>query len=216
MKRLLLISLLAALAPYSSAQRMGLHFGPGANFARHNVTFSRFGGYSLPFLYPLADSLYTDYLSSGYPVASQPPVIYMQAPPAADSSLAAPTRQVQPLMIELQGDRYVRVREEDALATGAETTGRESDEQSNYGLRPPAREVQPAILVFRDGHREEVSEYTIAGGTLYSRSNYYADGSWTKKIELASLNLPETVTSNHARGVPFRLPAASNEVIVGP
>ncbi len=74
----------------------------------------------------------------------------------------------------------------------------------------------PAVLVFRDGHREEVSEYTIADGALYTRTDYYTAGSWNRQIELSALNLPDTVKSNQSRGVRFQLPSSPNEVIVRP
>lgn len=222
MRKLLLITLLATIAPCLSAQRRGFaspHFSARA--------FSRYGGYARPFSYPLgfADPLFADYLyGEGYPVASQPPVIFMQAPPA-DSPHREMTQPVEPLMIELQGDRYVRVSGEDKSGAETEMIGTQpgQTELDRPGRTPdiatatPQRsEASAVVLVFRDGHREEASDYTIAGGVLYARSNYYADGSWTKKIELSSLNLPETVASNRSRGAPFRLPTAPNEVIVGP
>jgi hypothetical protein len=77
-------------------------------------------------------------------------------------------------------------------------------------------EIRPAVLVFRDGHHEEVSDYTIADGVLYTRLNFYTDGSWTRKIALSSLNLPDTITANQSRNLKFQLPTASNEVIVRP
>jgi hypothetical protein len=72
------------------------------------------------------------------------------------------------------------------------------------------------VLVFRDGHREEVSAYTITGGAIYAPADFYRDGSWNRKIELSSLDLPETLKSNYSRGLRFQLPRAPNEVIVGP
>jgi hypothetical protein len=129
-------------------------------------------------------------------------------------------------MIELHGDRYVQV-------SGPESSGVEMippekfDAAPNPALRSPgpsgtvirrvaAPELPPAILVFRDGHREETSDYTIADGVLYARGDYYTNGSWNRKIELSSLNLPETIKSNQSRGVRFQLPSSPNEVIVRP
>jgi hypothetical protein len=217
MPRLILITVLAALTPCMSAQRTAFH------------GFNRGGG-AHSFSYPLAlsDPLYSDFLSStGYPVASQPPVIILQAAPAqpaapATERVSAPP---QPLMIELQGDRYVRVSGEES--SSAEMIGPETIDQirvSRPARRPsdaadrstPAADIAPAILVFRDGHREEVTGYTIADGVLYARADYYTAGSWNQKIELSSLNLPETIQSNRSRGVKFQLPTASNEIIVGP
>lgn len=218
MRRLLLISLLAALTPCASAQRMGV---ASPHFA---ARFNR-GGRPHGSFYPLAyaDPFYADYLSStGYPLASsQPPLIIVQSPGARTSEPERFAPPAQPLMIELQGNRYVRV-------SGPETSGAEMiDSMPDASLRPERvpstpiqavaiRELPPAVLVFRDGHREEASEYTIADGVLYTRADYYTTGSWNRKIELSSLNLPETVKSNQSRGANFRLPSSPNEVIVRP
>jgi hypothetical protein len=223
MRSLVLITLLTALTPGLRAQRMGgPHFAPGSNFGRSNfAAFPRSRFYPLA----LADPLYADYLSAGYPMAS-PPVIFVQASPTTEpQTLVQP---VQPLMIELQGDRYVRVSEDSPNAEQMTNQNQGPEGKSTDGVTHTivAREIPTAVLVFRDGHREEVSEYTIAGSVLYTRSNYYSDesgasgswtsGSWIKKIDLLSLNLPATIASNQSRGVPFQLPNSPNEVIVGP
>ncbi len=223
MCRLLLIALLATLAPCMSAQRMH-SFSPRFASRFDASRFDR-GGFSRgSFFSPgFYDPFFADYLSAGYPIASQPPIILMQSPPQV-----APTRDyfpapAQPLMIELQGDRYVSVSEPQATTEDqTEAMTRESDVTSS-SQNPTERrsnglvaESSPAVLVFRDGHREETSEYTIADGALYTRANYYTDGSWTRKIELSSLNLPETIQSNQSRGVRFQLPSFPNEVIIRP
>ncbi|MGC1646190.1 MAG: hypothetical protein WA741_10205 [Candidatus Sulfotelmatobacter sp.] len=216
MRRLLLITLLAALAPCASAQRMG---AASPHFA---ARFNR-GAFPRPSFFPLAysDPFYADYLSNtGYPIASQPPVIILQSPQvrAPEPERFAPP--AQPLMIELQGDRYVRV-------TGPETSGAEMIDRMPEGSRlsehssapihaPTPAELPPAVLIFRDGHREETSDYTIADGILYARTDYYTTGSWNRKIELSSLNLPETAKSNESRGVKFQIPSSPNQVIVRP
>lgn len=221
MRRLLVITLLAILAPCVSAQRM--HPAAPRFASRFDRNFSRGSFLPLGFY----DPFYGDYLSAtGYPVASQPPIIVLQSPPQA-----APARDffpppAQPLMIELQGDRYVRVNETQANATdeiAQKRITRETDGVASSQLPPEARasaaaasNPAPAVLVFRDGHREETSEYTITDGALYTRANYYTDGSWTRKIELSSLNLPETIQSNQSRGVRFQLPSFPNEVILRP
>jgi hypothetical protein len=216
MRRLLLIALLAALAPCVWAQRMGV---ASPHFA---ARFNR-GGRPHGSLYPLAysDPFYADYLSSaGYPLASQPPLIIVQSPLAGAPEPERSAPPAQPLMIELQGDRYVRVSGPEI--SGAEMIDRMPD-RSPRPERPPSAPIHavatpepPAVLVFRDGHREEASEYTIADGVLYTRADYYTSGSWNRKIELSSLNLPETVKSNQSRGAKFPLPSSPNEVIVRP
>ena len=79
-----------------------------------------------------------------------------------------------------------------------------------------ATQLPIAVLLFRDGHREEATSYTIADRILYINSSPYLGGPWIRGIELSSLDLPETVRSNQARGIKFQLPSASNEVLVGP
>jgi hypothetical protein len=68
---------------------------------------------------------------------------------------------------------------------------------------PPQREehpVNPTILVFRDGHKQEVSNYAIMGQVVYVFDDH------TKKIALAELDVPATVKANDDRGLEFKLP----------
>jgi hypothetical protein len=80
------------------------------------------------------------------------------------------------------------------------------------GILP--HELAPTMLVYRDGHREEIREYSIADGVLYARGDYYAVGYWNKKIELVALDLPQTVKANQERGVKFVLPDSPNQVVM--
>ena len=66
---------------------------------------------------------------------------------------------------------------------------------SNEG--PDNRYHQPP----RDQHREEVTNYAIAGDAVWIFS---AQG--RKKIALSDLDLPATVKVNDDRGVEFRVP----------
>lgn len=223
MRKLALIAIFAALLQNAGAQRMGSpHFGSApfgaANSGIGHFTAQRAGAFSRAFPYALpffSDGLYSDAVyPSAYGVP--PAIIVMQAPPAAEPErIATPG---QPLLIELQGDRYVRVSGDDS--SGAQMIDRESAREGETpagAARPvPAREPVSTLLVFRDGHREEVSDYTITGGVLYADGDYYADEASNKKVELSALNLSETIASNRLRGVTFRLPRAANEVIVGP
>ena len=145
----------------------------------------------------------------------------------------------QPLLIELQGDRYVRISNGETIegmqnyqqSTGAATqtipqkiraTVRTATPQNHFvtpagaAKRQPPVELPPAVLIFRDGHTEEARDYTIVDGTIYARGDPYTDGYWNKKILLTSLNLSETLKSNQARGVHFVLPNAPNEVVTRP
>lgn len=213
MRKLVPLMLFLALLQNAGAQRMSLHIAPHGS-----QQFAPQRAFSHAFLYPVpyfSDAFYSEAAyPPGYPSA-QPAVIVMQAPPVAEPT--TPVAPAEPLLIELQGNRYVRL--SGGEASGAEIIDKESAaaEKSLVAAGSyPVREPALTILVFRDGHHEEVSDYTITAGILYARGNYYTDRSWSRRIDLSSLNLPDTVAANRSRGLRFLLPSAPNEVIVGP
>ena len=53
-------------------------------------------------------------------------------------------------------------------------------------------------------------------GTIYSKADYWTTGSWTRKIQIADLDVPATLKLNQERGVKFALPASPNEIVVRP
>lgn len=132
------------------------------------------------------------------------------AQPPAPSSLAQPpapmqeVKPINPLLIELQGDRFVRL----------------SDNQISQPLArssaPQQPELPPALLIFRDGHHQEVSSYAIIGPALYASGSYWTNGYWTQKILLADLDLAATLQANQQRGVNFVLPSAPDQVVTRP
>jgi hypothetical protein len=222
---LALCASLLAVNPWTAAQKAAHAIAPhptphlnsyAGSFAFGRTYASRFHQQfpytSLPFPF-FADSFNPDDIySTGYPVAAQLPVIMLQAA----RTLARPDNvdhqptTTQPLMIELQNGRYVRVN--NAAVDG---------EALPLTLAPdrapsPSHELTPVLLVFRDGHSEEVRDYTIADGILYARGDYYTDGYWNKKIALFTLNVAQTLEANTARNVNFVLPASPNEVITRP
>jgi hypothetical protein len=54
------------------------------------------------------------------------------------------------------------------------------------------------------------------GTTLYAKADYLATGAWTRKVQLADLDLPATVKQNQQRGLKFELPSGPNEVVLRP
>jgi hypothetical protein len=236
-----------AIAPRPGIPRSNL---PIANFALgHNALPSRFHRPSplTSLLFPfLGDSFNPDDIySTGYPVASQPPVILLQAARAMGGSadyLGQPENATepsssssQPLMIELQNGRYVRVNNTAADGEALPLTPAQNSQPTKLtrhsSTRPPATNPTPAgpivaaltahnlppvVLIFRDGHSEEVRDYTIAEGILYARGDYYTDGYWNKKIDLATLDVAQTLQANATHNVKFVLPSSPNEVITRP
>ena len=214
MRRIVLTTLLAGVTSLASVRSLEAQ----RIFAPHVTS-----PHARPAFFPplFASPFYSDALyDAGYPVGPQPPIILVQAPAQAQPETAPTpvTPPAEPLVIELQGDRYVRVSGEDAA--GPEMIDQQS--ASRAMTRPaiasnqPSHELAPVILVFRDGNHEEITDYTIADGVIYARADYFTVGSWNKKIELTALNLPETFALNRSRGVAFRLPSASNDVITRP
>jgi hypothetical protein len=225
---------LLALVPYATAQRTAhaavphpatQHLNSSAgSFALGRTYASRFRQpfpyTSLPFPF-FADSFNPDDIySTGYPVASQPPLIMLQAARTSarsdyadrEPAISQPLKP-QPLMIELQSGRYVRVNSAPADGEALPLT---LSATPAIAAPSPAHDLAPALLVFRDGHSEEVRDYTIADGILYARGDYYTDGYWNRKIALSTLNVTQTLQANTARNVNFVLPASPNEVITRP
>ena len=63
-----------------------------------------------------------------------------------------------------------------------------------------ARPLEVTVLVFRDGHQQEVSNYAIMGQVVY------VFDSGRQKIGLGDLDVPATIRLNDDRGVDFHLP----------
>src|SRR5713101_1332213 len=208
-------SMRATAAPPSpaanpSSGRSGVTFNFGHSRFPH-----RFGPRTIFFGAPYFYPDYDDYISE--PVATEPPpvVVVQSAPAATQVPAAAP----EPLLLEWQGDHWVRVTSYGQSATGAQPdysarSNRRSAPSARHSAGQPPSELPPAVLVFRDGRKEEVSSYTIVGGTMYTKADYWTSGSWTKKIQIADLDLPATLRLNQERGVKFALPAGPYEVVM--
>jgi hypothetical protein len=198
MSRTLTIALLASvLSPMSSAQmRGGAHIGTGGARFGH----FRSGGFGYPFFY-------SDYGPESAGLPPPPPVV-------VEPRIMQPERPTEPLLIEWNGDRFVRY-------TSSQIG---SDRPLDYAEASPSqsmpattsRDLPPATLVFRDGHREQVSDYVIAQGILYARNDYLLNGSALRNIQLSALDLSATLKANHDSNVNFMLPAGPNEVVTRP
>jgi hypothetical protein len=174
--------------------------------------------YLPPPYYPDYDYGY-DY---GYaPEAAQaPPPWFVTHPVEAP----APAKPVEPLVLERQGDQWVRISASGqspaspaAMKPGSGQAPRPtSDTGDRDNAAPPAPKLPPALLVFHDGHQEEIEKYTIIGRVIYTRGDYWKTGSWTRKVAIADLDIPATLKLNRERGGKFSLPSGPNEVVVRP
>jgi hypothetical protein len=221
---------ISAARPGSTGMRSREFAGGGAHFRQGHP--SERGSLLLPYPYFYSDSDYE------YGESSQPQIVVVQAStPAPPPEAPAPRES---LLIEWQGDHFERTTSAKA-STGAEIAGDYSEKSdsrlSAAGLSDTSvsrrttagrlvrrqkdsvqspRELPPAVLVFHDGRNEEVSEYTIMNGTIYSKADYWTTGSWTRKIQIADLDVPATLKLNQERGLKFMLPASPNEIVIRP
>ncbi len=156
---------------------------------------------------------YGDYASGGF-VEDGPPRFFVLPQPAPPEPPSAP---IHPLLIELQGDHYVRVGEaqnENHRMAGLESVDKRGDRPKD--AMATSRDLTPTVLIYRNGFRENIPQYAIVGKTIYARGNYWRDGYWTKNIQIAALNLPATIRANRDIGVNFVLPDGPGEVVTRP
>jgi hypothetical protein len=182
--------------------------------------FPGWGWAYLPPYYPDYDYGY-DYDNGYGPEAAQaPPPWYVMHP----EQPAAPAKPVEPLVLERQGDQWVRISASGqppasapAVNPGsAQAPGSASPAGDRNNAAPPPPKLPPALLVFHDGHQEEIDKYTIIGSVIYARGDYWKTGSWTRKVAIADLDIPATLKLNRERGGKFSLPSGPNEVVVRP
>ena len=161
---------------------------------------------------------YYDYSDYEPPMPEAPPC--ESAPQLCQA--APPERPIHPLLLERQGDQWVQVVGYSQSPAPAQPAPPETVEATHPRAGTPSRneaaepELPPAVLVFRDGHKEEVKKYTIIGKTLYASANYWTSGSWKRTIEIANLDVPATLKLNQERGSKFSLPSGPEEVVIRP
>jgi len=197
----LVVAFLLALPAAAQRGGIGMPGGLGyAGFAHGGFPAGRARGYARGIAYFGDPYLYTGYPTETF-IATPPQFVATQ--PAALSATPIQTNS-EPLIIELQGDQYVR------RANGPQNEAPPAD----YAATTSAKPDRPRpVLVYADGHREEIPDYAIADGVIYVHGNYYTNGYWTKHIPLSTLDLPATVQANQQRGAKFMLPSAPNVVI---
>jgi len=109
-------------------------------------------------------------------------------PPAPAAVSAQPAKPAESLLLERHGDTWVRI---SASGDSHPVAGNRSTDppsaSATMGSRRaeaaiPVVEIPPAVLVFRDGHTEQIRKYVIVGTTLYTNSDFWSTGSWTRKI----------------------------------
>jgi hypothetical protein len=165
--------------------RIGPGFTSRPNFPHHEhpngAHHSRAGAvYAVPYYYPYAydsgESYATDDPAEDEEYQGGPTIFDRRGPgtsrPAADDS--ADRRQTLP-----------------AAATSADAVAEDE----------PVSPQPDTLLVFKDGHQLEISNYAIVGATLFDLTEGHHH-----RIPLSDLNLTATAKENDERGIDFRLP----------
>ena len=157
----------------------GSAYGYNGYAHRNAYGYNGYGGvYAVPYYVPIYGSSYGYDSGGGEPYDYSGPPAEQTLPIVVDS---APPRR----------DAFADDEDADASALGLPPApGRKRD----------ARPVEPVVLVFRDGHQQEVTNYAIMGQTVYVFDHR------TQKIAVGDLDLPATIKANDDRGVEFQLP----------
>ena len=168
-------------------------FTPSINYTTGQVQFGDVnvrgrhrrphGGWAGPVYYPYPVYAYPYYDTADYTDAVQQPV--------------EPPQTAQPVQIQVQ------IEDKRPVAEPAPVAAEQAPPAKAPAIASEPVEQGPAtVLVFRDGHQQEVRNYAIVGKTLYDLGTFVAH-----KIPLAELDLDQTVKANEDRGVEFTLPA---------
>jgi hypothetical protein len=120
-------------------------------------------------------------------------------PYAAEDSADDEQYQGGPTIFDRRGPGTSRVAQDRYLDEGP--TRNESVAQVE---EEPVSNQPDTVLIFKDGHQVEVSNYAIVGMTLFDLSQGHH-----QKIPLSDLNLTATTKENDDRGIDFQLPAGT-------
>lgn len=175
-----------SLGPYGYGYRAGpipAPYGiypPRRGYGNGRRNSYGYGGYGASYVAPYYVPIYDT--SAGYDSGAGP---YMYSGPPAEQTLH--------VVVDLPTTKHT-------VAEDGEDPAPARAKHDNVINPPDARPVDPTVLVFRDGHQQEVSNYAIMGQTVY------VFDSRTQKIALTDLDVAATVKLNDDRGVDFHLP----------
>ncbi len=126
-----------------------------------------------------------------YPVYVYPAISY---DPEPEVVRAPPPAEPQRIIVEIRDTREQK-------PAPPQPPAKEESKDLHEKSAAPERPSDPVVLIYLDGHKQEIRDYAIMGGTLFDLS----DGG-TKKIPLDTLNIAATKKINDDRGVSFKVP----------
>lgn len=187
----------------------GNRFHNGAGF-NHGGRYHRGGyGYATPYYYiPLGDYGYGYDYVGGADMYSGPPDMYSGPPDMYSGSRnvysglpMGANESTLHIIVEQSPVQSYRPPADDTRAEVAPPPPTAHEQPSTARDAQPR---EPTVLVFRDGHQQEIGNYAIMGQTVYVLDDH------TQKISLADLDVPATVKANDDRGMEFKVPAVQH------
>ena len=155
--------------------------GNGNGYRYRNGYGYSTGAYIAPYYFPAYDTSYGyDTGGGGGP--------YMYSGP--------PTDQTVHIVVDMPTKRGVEDDEDAPPPATASKSNRDKDATDERD----AKSIDPTVLVFRDGHQQEVTNYAIMGQTVYVFDKR------TQKIALTDLDVAATIKLNDDHGVDFHVP----------
>jgi hypothetical protein len=204
-----------------SAARSVTPFGPGRRIGlSHAGRYRRFNDSAfLPIGYFYPDFPDYDYDDEAVPPVTSPVQIVVAPPSQPPAPAPIPA---QPLLLELREGQWVQVptavpalASPQSVQSGSAKSPNPAASTAGQKQAAQPTPVSPrAVLVFRDGHQEEVATYMIQGDLIYASTDYWSTGSWTRKIPVAELDVPATLKLNQERGGKFSLPSGPSEIVI--
>jgi hypothetical protein len=200
--------------------RGGRDHGHGHNGGRR---YGGYGGYGPFFGAGLGYASDFGYEPDYEPVQEAPPPQVVVREPYQPAAPPAPPKPGGGLeLLELRDGHLVRIAPNGQPQTAGksnrpkaqETAARPARGRSTEAAKP-ASEAPNAVLVFRDGHKEEIGKYCIMGATIRITTDYWSTGSWTRTVKISDLDVAATLKLNRERGTNFRLPTGPDEVMIG-
>jgi hypothetical protein len=97
----------------------------------------------------------------------------------------------------------------DRRGPGLNRLAQERDSDDSYAAKRAETRSEPqpvsnqpdTLLVFKDGHQQEIANYAIVGSTLFDLTDGHR-----RKIALSELDLDATAKQNEDRGIDFQVP----------
>ena len=170
-----------SLGPYGYGRSYpvnGPFRGRNGNGYRNGYGYST-GAYIAPYYFPAYDTSY------GYDTGGGGPYVYS----------GPPTEQTLHIVVDLPTAKRSVVEDEDSSPPPTK-----SQSDSVAAAARDATPIDPTVLVFLDGHQQEVTNYAIVGQTVYVFDKR------TQKIAHTDLDVAATIKLNDDRGVDFQVP----------